>query len=106
MLRVNLALVETASKRLWIAAGYFVPGEIMQTALQVAASRGVDVRILISQKSEHPLLVKAGRSLPTKLFFAKASEFLNTARESSTPNTSSSTIVGSQSGLPIWTKGR
>jgi cardiolipin synthase len=34
----------------------------MQTALQVAAARGVDVRLLISRKSEHPLLVKAGRS--------------------------------------------
>ena len=62
MLRVNLALVEAAKNRLWIAAGYFVPGEVMQAALQVAVSRGVDVRILISQKSEHPLLVKAGRS--------------------------------------------
>lgn len=62
MLRVNLALVETAADRLWIAAGYFVPGDVMQTALQVAASRKVDVRILISQKNEHPLLVKAGRS--------------------------------------------
>ncbi len=62
MLRVNLALVETANERLWIAAGYFVPGETMQAALQVAASRGIDIRILISQRSEHPLLVKAGRS--------------------------------------------
>lgn len=62
MLRVNLALVETAQNRLWIAAGYFVPGDTMQTALQVAAARGVDARILISLKSEHPLLVKAGRS--------------------------------------------
>jgi cardiolipin synthase len=62
MLRVNLALIENARKRLWIAAGYFVPGETMQVALQVAAARGIDVRLLISQKSEHPLLVKAGRS--------------------------------------------
>jgi cardiolipin synthase len=62
MLRVNLALIAAARQRLWIGAGYFVPGEIMQTALQVAAARGVDVRLLISQKSEHPLLVKAGRS--------------------------------------------
>ncbi len=62
MLRVNLALVATARKRLWIAAGYFVPGETIQTALQVASARGVDVRLLISQKSEHPLLVQAGRS--------------------------------------------
>jgi cardiolipin synthase len=62
MLRVNLALITQARKRLWIASGYFVPGETIQTALQVAASAGVDVRLLVSEKSEHPLLVKAGRS--------------------------------------------
>ena len=34
----------------------------MQAALQVATARGVDVRLLVSEKSEHPHLVKAGRS--------------------------------------------
>ena len=62
MQRTNLALIAKAQRRLWIAAGYFVPGEMMQSALQVAAARGVDVRILVSLKSQHPLLVKAGRS--------------------------------------------
>jgi cardiolipin synthase len=62
MLRASLALVTEARRRLWIAAGYFVPGETMLTALQVAVARGVDVRLLVSLKSEHPLLVKAGRS--------------------------------------------
>ena len=62
MLRVNLALIAEAKKRLWISTGYFVPGETIQTALQVAAASGVDVRLLVSEKSEHPHLVKAGRS--------------------------------------------
>lgn len=62
MLRVNIALVAAARKRLWISTGYFVPGEIMQAELQVAAARGVDVRLLVSEKSQHPYLVKAGRS--------------------------------------------
>jgi cardiolipin synthase A/B len=62
MLRADLALVASAKSRLWIATGYFVPGESMQLALQVAAARGVDVRLLISQKNAHPFLVKAGRS--------------------------------------------
>jgi cardiolipin synthase len=62
MLRANMALVASANRRLWIATGYFVPGEVMQAALQVAVSRGVDVRLLVSIKSQHPLLVKAGRS--------------------------------------------
>jgi cardiolipin synthase len=62
MLRINLALIAGARKRLWISTGYFVPGETIQTALQVAAASGIDVRLLVSEKSEHPLLVKAGRS--------------------------------------------
>jgi cardiolipin synthase len=62
MQRTNLALFASARSRLWIAAGYFVPGETMQSALQVAVARGVDVRILVSLRSQHPLLVKAGRS--------------------------------------------
>jgi cardiolipin synthase len=62
MLRSNIALVGHANRRLWIGTGYFVPGEVMQAALQVAVSRGVDVRLLISLKNQHPLLVKAGRS--------------------------------------------
>ena len=62
MLRVNLALIEAAQKRLWISAGYFVPGTTMESALQVARARGVDVRLLVSEKSQHRLLVKAGRS--------------------------------------------
>jgi cardiolipin synthase len=62
MLRVNLALIGAARKRIWISTGYFVPGETMQAALQVAIARGVDVRLLVSEKSEHKHLVKAGRS--------------------------------------------
>ena len=62
MLRVYLELIASARTRLWIGTGYFVPGEIMETALQVAAARGVDVRLLISRHSQHPMLVKAGRS--------------------------------------------
>ncbi|HEX4141154.1 MAG TPA: cardiolipin synthase [Candidatus Methylacidiphilales bacterium] len=62
MLRVNLELIASARERLWIGTGYFVPGETMQTALQVASARGVDVRLLVSSRSQHPLLVRAGRS--------------------------------------------
>ena len=32
------------------------------TALQFAAARGVDVRVLISEKTDHPMLVNVGRS--------------------------------------------
>ncbi len=39
--------IHAAKKRLWIASPYFVPDEAIIKALQLAAMRGVDVRILI-----------------------------------------------------------
>lgn len=43
----------SARKRLWIASPYFVPDEGVLTALQTAAIRGVDVRILIPERADH-----------------------------------------------------
>lgn len=40
-------LINSAQKRLWISSPYFVPDEGIVMALQLAAMRGVDVRILI-----------------------------------------------------------
>ncbi len=57
-----IALLGLAKKRLWITTGYFVPDTLFLTALQMAAARGVDVRLLISQRSDHPFLVLVGRS--------------------------------------------
>jgi cardiolipin synthase len=45
-----------AQQRLWIASPYFVPDEQFISALQLAALRGVDVRILIPDKSDNPLV--------------------------------------------------
>ncbi|MBK1828407.1 cardiolipin synthase [Haloferula rosea] len=42
-----------ARDRLWIASPYFVPDQGVLTALQAAAIRGVDVRILIPEKADH-----------------------------------------------------
>jgi cardiolipin synthase len=57
-----IALLNHAKKRVWIATGYFAPSEPLLCALEVCAARGVDVRLLISEKSDHPYLVIAGRS--------------------------------------------
>ncbi len=40
-------LINSANHRIWIASPYFVPDEGIVTALQLAAMRGVDVRVLI-----------------------------------------------------------
>jgi cardiolipin synthase len=57
-----VALCTTARQRLWIATGYFCPDLMMLSALQICAARGVDVRVLVSEKSDHPWFVQIGRS--------------------------------------------
>ena len=46
----------TSRKKLWIASPYFVPDEGVLTALQTAAIRGVDVRILIPERADQLLV--------------------------------------------------
>ncbi len=55
-------MLNIARRRVWLTAGYFGPNEPLLTALQLAAARGVDVRMLVAGKSDHPLLVNVGRS--------------------------------------------
>lgn len=43
----------SSNKRLWITSPYFVPDGGVLTALQTAALRGVDVRIMIPDKPDH-----------------------------------------------------
>ena len=44
--------INTATDRLWIASPYFVPDDAIVQSLQLAALRGVDVRILIPEVSD------------------------------------------------------
>ena len=46
----------SARKKLWIASPYFVPDEGIMTALQLAAIRGVDVRIMLPDRADHILV--------------------------------------------------
>lgn len=46
----------SARQKLWIASPYFVPDEGVLTALQAAAIRGVDVRILIPERADQLLV--------------------------------------------------
>ncbi len=57
-----LALINQARHRLWLTTAYFVPLHSHLSALKLAAARGVDVRMLISAKSEHFYLVEVSRS--------------------------------------------
>ncbi|HEX8371779.1 MAG TPA: cardiolipin synthase [Chthoniobacterales bacterium] len=51
-----LFAINAAQERLWIASPYFVPDEQFISALQLAALRGVDVRILIPEKPDNRLV--------------------------------------------------
>ena len=46
-------LCHTAKQRLWLTSPYFVPDDVMVRALQSAAIRGVDVRLLLPGKADH-----------------------------------------------------
>ncbi len=51
---VLLAAISSAQKSIRIATPYFLPGEQLMTALILAATRGVDVRIVIPMFNNHP----------------------------------------------------
>lgn len=57
-----LNCINNARERLWIASPYFVPDFQIMNALQLAAMRGVDVRILIPRKPDHRLIGLAAYS--------------------------------------------
>jgi cardiolipin synthase len=48
--------IHSAKQRVWIASPYFVPDPKVVAALQIAALRGVDVRILLPEKADHVLV--------------------------------------------------
>jgi cardiolipin synthase len=54
--------INSARQRLWIASPYFVPDLHVQAALQLAAIRGVDVRVMLPDKADHLLVYLSGFS--------------------------------------------
>jgi cardiolipin synthase len=46
-------LINSAKVRLWIATPYFVPDPAIVRALELAAFRGVDVKIMLPQESDN-----------------------------------------------------
>ncbi|HTY41675.1 MAG TPA: cardiolipin synthase [Thermoanaerobaculia bacterium] len=54
--------INSARERIWIASPYFVPDKPVTDALQLAGLRGVDVRILIPDKPDNPLVGLAAYS--------------------------------------------
>ncbi len=52
----HLALLRAAKKRVWISNPYFVPPEGLSNALALAALQGLDVRIVVPNSSDSPLV--------------------------------------------------
>ncbi len=48
--------ITQAKKRVWIASPYFIPDSAIVSALQLAALKGVDVRILLPDNIDHKLV--------------------------------------------------
>lgn len=56
------AAIAGADERVWVACPYLVPDEAIYTALRSAAHRGIDVRLLVSRRSDSRLVQAAVRS--------------------------------------------
>ena len=48
-----ISLIYQATRRIWIATPYFIPDESLTRALELAARRGIEVRILVPRNSNH-----------------------------------------------------
>ncbi len=57
-----LAAINQAKKRIWIVTPYFIPTDQIITALQIAASNGVDVQMILPGKSDSHVVKHASLS--------------------------------------------
>jgi cardiolipin synthase len=48
-----LSVLFAANRRIWVVTPYFVPDEMLARGLELAARRGVDVRLLVPHRSNH-----------------------------------------------------
>jgi cardiolipin synthase len=60
--RVFFAAITQARQRVFITTPYFVPDRALIVALQTAALSGVDVKLIVPKKGNHPVTAAAGRS--------------------------------------------
>lgn len=60
-------MMSCATKSIWIATPYFVPDEAIRTALRVAATKGIEVRIMVPEINDSYLTQYASRSYFSEL---------------------------------------
>lgn len=71
-----LEAIDRASERVWITMAYFIPDDGIKHALMNAARRGVDVRVLLPQYSNHIVADWVGRPHYAELLDAGVRIFL------------------------------
>jgi len=76
IMQTYFAAINCAKERLYIASPYFIPNESLLTALQAAALRGVDVRLLMSARSDSSITQWASMSYVSDLLESGANVFL------------------------------
>jgi cardiolipin synthase A/B len=62
-----VSAIRSAETRIWLSAAYFIPTHQEREALEDAARRGVDVRLLLPKRNDSALALDAGRSNYTDL---------------------------------------
>jgi cardiolipin synthase A/B len=70
MAEAMIAVLNHAKERAWITTGYFAPDARLHSALRLAAVRGVDVRMINTEKSDHPYLAHIAQSYYEELLSA------------------------------------
>ena len=68
--RLYFAAIASARERVYLTTPYFVPDRALLVALQTAALRGVDVRLILPSWSNHRVTFHAGRSFYDELLGA------------------------------------
>ncbi len=68
--RVQVAAISNATERVWLATPYFVPPQPAIMSLTSAAMRGVDVRVMVPERSDSRVVSAAARSYFDELIAA------------------------------------
>lgn len=67
-----LSLIEVAEKSIWIVTPYFIPDEVLFRLLLVKARSGVEIRLVVPARSNHPITDVARRHYLRELRLAGA----------------------------------
>ena len=68
--RLQVQAINGADRRVWLATPYFVPSRAALFALEGAAMRGLDVRLVVPKESDSKLVTAAARSYYDKMLRA------------------------------------